>query len=447
MNVLSQNAKAILLMTAPLIVGNSVRHEKLITPGEYKKIVRALIGLRRTPADLISNDADSLINQLVGVVDADRLKGLLGRGFQLSQACERWSNRGIWVLSRADAAYPKRLKRLLREDAPAVIFGCGNIENVELGGLAVVGSRNVDEELIEYTKRVGCLAARSGCQIVSGGARGIDRAAMDGVLDAGGWSCGILADSLERNIMNPSNREAIMEDRLTLISPYDPNAGFNVGNAMQRNKLIYALADAALVVNAEVNKGGTWAGAVEQLGKLKLTKVYVRSSGRHSDGLEELLRRGAIPWPNPDDEQSLKAVFHRSPVDVDAEDLFAENVSTPEMKISEGSWKVSSTSTQQEESIEDKKTAADSEVNCSVNVMMKVEKCSNGDKLFSFVRGLILPMSDKPLRDVDAAAALDVSVPQARAWLQRMVDEGDLEQQKRPVRYIRRTGALLAAVH
>ena len=238
-----------------------------------------------------------------------------------------------------------------------------------------------------------------------------------------------------------------MEDRLTLISPYDPNAGFNVGNAMQRNKLIYALADAALVVNAEVNKGGTWAGAVEQLGKLKLTKVYVRSSGRHSDGLEELLRRGAIPWPNPDDEQSLKAVFHRSPVDVDAEDLFAENVSTPEMKISEGSWKVSSTSTQQEESIEDKKTAADSEVNCSVNVMMKVEKCSNGDKLFSFVRGLILPMSDKPLRDVDAAAALDVSVPQARAWLQRMVDEGDLEQQKRPVRYIRRTGALLAAVH
>ena len=35
---------------------------------------------------------------------------------------------------------------------------------------------------------------------------------------------------------------------------------------MQRNKLIYALADAALVVNAEKDKGGTWNGAIEQLG-------------------------------------------------------------------------------------------------------------------------------------------------------------------------------------
>ncbi len=44
-------------------------------------------------------------------------------------------------------------------------------------------------------------------------------------------------------------------------------------------KLIYALADAALVVSSDYEKGGTWAGAVEQLEKLQFVPVYVRSNG------------------------------------------------------------------------------------------------------------------------------------------------------------------------
>jgi predicted Rossmann fold nucleotide-binding protein DprA/Smf involved in DNA uptake len=58
--------------------------------------------------------------------------------------------------------------------------------------------------------------------------------------------------------MQRENREVLLESRLVLISPYDPKSGFNVGHAMQRNKLIYALADAALVVNADEGTGGTW---------------------------------------------------------------------------------------------------------------------------------------------------------------------------------------------
>ena len=74
--------------------------------------------------------------------------------------------------------------------------------------------------------------------------------------------------------MNREHRNLLLDGQLVLISPYDPSAGFNVGNAMQRNKLIYALADTSLVVSSDLNKGGTWAGAVEQLDKLK----FVRSS-------------------------------------------------------------------------------------------------------------------------------------------------------------------------
>jgi hypothetical protein len=173
------------------------------------------------------------------------------------------------VVSRADAEYPRRLKARLREDAPAVIYGCGDMALLESGGLAVVGSRHVDDSLIDYTMAVGRLAARAGRTLVSGGAKGIDQAAMRGALEAGGKVSGVLADSLEKTTMNREHRNLLLDGQLVLISPYDPSAGFNVGNAMQRNKLIYALADASLVVSSDLNKGGTWTGAVEQLDKLK----------------------------------------------------------------------------------------------------------------------------------------------------------------------------------
>ena len=59
---------------------------------------------------------------------------------------------------------------------------------------------------------------------------------------AGGDVAGVMADSLEKAALARDNREPLMEGRLVLMSPYDPAAGFNVGHAMQRNKLIYCSA-------------------------------------------------------------------------------------------------------------------------------------------------------------------------------------------------------------
>ncbi|HCN69577.1 MAG TPA: DNA protecting protein DprA, partial [Candidatus Accumulibacter sp.] len=304
-NVLSNNTQAILLLTAPLITGRSEPTRELLTPSEYKRLARHLHQLSKEPADLLSSDADEILRQGQAVVDAARLKRLLGRGFALSQAIDRWQARGIWVVSRADSNYPQRLRDRLREDRPAVLYGCGERTILERGGLAVVGSRDVDEALVEYTESIGRLTAKARKTLVSGGARGIDQAAMRGALEAGGMVSGVLADGLEKSAMNRDHRRLLMDGQLVLVSPYDPGAGFNVGNAMQRNKLIYALADAALVVNSDVEKGGTWAGAVEQLGKLKFVPVFVRSTGSASTGLTALLNKGAFPWPNPDDADGL----------------------------------------------------------------------------------------------------------------------------------------------
>jgi predicted Rossmann fold nucleotide-binding protein DprA/Smf involved in DNA uptake len=312
---LSSNTQAILLLTAPLIAGKAATTSDLLSPGEYRRLARHLHQLQRQPADLLAPDATDLLRTCQPIVDEERIRHLLARGFLLSQAIDRWQTRAIWVVSRADAHYPRRLKTRLREDAPAVLYGCGDIGLLETGGLAVVGSRHVDDSLIAYTEALAQQVAHAGSSIVSGGAKGVDQAAMRGALAAGGIVCGVLADSLEKAAMSREHRNPLLAGRLVLVSPYDPSAGFNVGNAMQRNKLVYALADASVVVNAEVNKGGTWAGAIEQLDKYRFVSVYVRSTGEPSAGLKALQSRGAKPWPNPESDEALAAVLRIAPDD------------------------------------------------------------------------------------------------------------------------------------
>src|SRR5439155_7133203 len=291
---LTPNTQAILLLTAPLIIGRSDENSELLTLSEYNRLARLLREKQRQPADLIGSGAGDIIGICAAVFGRERLAALLARGFLLSQAVERWNSRAIWVVSRADAGYPRRLKTRLKEDAPPVLYGCGDVALLENGGLAVVGSRHVDDELISYTENVGRLAAEAGRALISGAAKGIDRAAMNGALQAGGAVVGVMSDSLERGALARDNREPLINKKLVLISPYDPSAGFNVGHAMQRNKAIYALADAALVVKSDFEKGGTWAGAIEQLEGLRFVPVFVRNGANVGKGNVALLQRGAL---------------------------------------------------------------------------------------------------------------------------------------------------------
>jgi predicted Rossmann fold nucleotide-binding protein DprA/Smf involved in DNA uptake len=306
---LSDDSQATLLLTAPLLPGRGESSPDIVTPGEFNRLAGVLRDADRRPGDLLAPDARVLIAACEPAFDGLRLERLLGRGLLLSQALEHWRARAIWVVCRFDADYPIRLKQRLKDLAPTVLYGCGDAAILDSGGLAVVGSRQIADDLMEYTEGIGRLAADAQCTLVSGGARGIDRAAMRGALAAGGKSAGILADSLEQAVLSRENRELLMSGQLVLVSPYDPAAGFNVGHAMQRNKLIYALSDAALVVSADYQKGGTWAGAVEQLDKLRMVPVYVRSRGEDTPGLQALRQKGALPWPNPSNAAGLEEVF------------------------------------------------------------------------------------------------------------------------------------------
>lgn len=461
---LSPNTQAILLLTAPLIAGRGTSSSELLSPGEYKRLARHLREIQRQPADLVSPDAAGLLRACQPVIDEARLQRLLGRGFLLSQVIERWQARAIWVISRADAEYPRRLKARLREDAPAVIYGCGDMSLLESGGFAVVGSRHVDDSLIEYTMAVGRLAARAGRTLVSGGAKGIDQAAMRGALEAGGKVSGVLADSLEKTTMNREHRNLLLDGQLVLISPYDPSAGFNVGNAMQRNKLIYALADASLIVSSDLKKGGTWTGAVEQLDKLKFVPVYVRSTGGSSVGLDALRGKGAIPWPNPQDADAFEGVFDTAapvpaktpkpepslfsgdalPDTEKAQPEIAEvppaievaneptqsTLSTTEVELNERVHKTMPTVT------------ATPETKFQEVAPLTTTTSTPADTLFAAVRDVMLLLLKAPMKDADVATALDISNAQAKAWLLRLLDEGAIEKQKKPVGYIVKQSSL-----
>jgi predicted Rossmann fold nucleotide-binding protein DprA/Smf involved in DNA uptake len=443
--VLSPNTQVILLITAPLIAGRGTSSSDVLSPGEYKRLARLLREKQRQPSDLLSSDAADLLRACQPVVEESRLQRLLGRGFMLSQAIERWQARAIWVVSRADANYPRRLKIRLREDAPAVLYGCGDINLLETGGLAVVGSRHVDEKLIDYTMAVGRLAARAGKTIISGGAKGIDQAAMRGALEEGGKVSGVLADSLEKTAMKRDHRNLLMDGQLVLISPYDPNAGFNVGNAMQRNKVIYALADASLVINSDLNKGGTWTGAAEQLDKLKLVPVYVRLTGNDSEGLNALHKKGAIPWPNPQAVEAFNAVFDVTlptpPVLTQPERGLFTNNETP-MPLSSAAPMVANDHSLLKPAIESLPPAITVPNNQMVGDTMSgiprvaMVEYSPADILFATVRETMQRFLTAPMKDAEVAAALDVSASQAKVWLQRLVEEGALEKRGKPVRYV-----------
>lgn len=442
-NELSLNAQAILLLTAPLIVGRRDKTSDLLSPGEYKSLAHRLLELRCQPSDLLSPDAGALLRDCASVIEENRLKDLLGRGFLLSQAFERWQARSIWVVSRADADYPRRLKTLLREDAPAVLYGCGDRELLKTGGLAMVGSRHVDEALTDYTIQIGRLAAQAGKTVVSGGAKGIDQAAMKGALEAGGYVCGILSDSLEKAAMKAENRDPIRQGRLVLVSPYDPNAGFNIGNAMQRNKLIYAFADCALVVNSDLKKGGTWAGALEQLKKYKFGPVFVRSTGAPSEGLDALHALGAISWPNPQNVSSFEDVFNvKMTVEPEQADLFAEP--KPDIPDFESQQSLVTASVAESESkvVESVVEQTDLKAQEKLSETEKEipEEVSPADVLYETVRSVMHALLTSPMSEGDVADALQITKIQAKAWLSRMVEEGILDKQKHPVRYVNKAG-------
>ncbi len=279
---------------------------KPLTPLEYGRFAAWLHQKGLSPSDLLG-DPDEILstwNDPKKKITSERVKELLARGASMGFAIESWQKQGVWVVSRSSKDYPLTIREKLKDARPPVLFGVGDRRLLNKRGLGFVGSRSIDDSDSVFTEKLACEAVEQGYIVVSGGAKGIDQTAMTAAINHGGSSIGVLADSLLKASTLRIYREAIQEERLVLISPYYPEAGFSAGNAMGRNKYIYTLSDAVVVVKSDYEKGGTWAGAIENL-KKSWVPLLVRESGRK--GNEELIKLGATPVR--DDQSNFQTII------------------------------------------------------------------------------------------------------------------------------------------
>jgi len=238
----------------------------------------------------------------------DRLAELLDAASAFAFRLDEAEQSGLRLLSSVDDDYPRVLVDRLGRGAPPLIYAAGDPALLRTDLLGIVGSRDVGEASAGVAREAAAAAVTHGCGVVSGGAKGVDRLAMASALDAGGSAVGVLAESLLRVTRESEVRRAISDGRLCLCSPYKPTAGFTVANAMGRNKIIYALSNVTLVVAAEAEKGGTWAGALEAL-RQRTAPVVAWTGAGGGEGNHLLVKRGAVgldavsdlfPLPGPE---------------------------------------------------------------------------------------------------------------------------------------------------
>lgn len=302
---ISNNAKVILLLCSHL--GLETRSENVpFKLKEWNRLVQKMVAAKLQPADLPGLTVSQLVVQLrLEEKEAERICVLFDREAQINTALDQLASAGIFTITRADQEYPEKYRMRLKESAPTVLYYTGEKALLGQPGVAVVGSRHLDETGQSCAEFIGNACGLSGQVLYSGGARGVDSISMLAALDARGTAVAILAESLSKVARNPTLRPALEKGNLCLVSPYSPAAPFSVGAAMGRNRLIYTLADHAIVVASDEGKGGTWAGANEAL-KFKWLPVFVLQHANMPDGNHQLIQRGALPFPYPFQDHFLK---------------------------------------------------------------------------------------------------------------------------------------------
>ena len=144
---ISQDTQAILLLYGRF--GERQDDAAPLTLGEYGRLVSWLRERELRPSELLERGASSDLT--LAKLDPARIDALLKRGAALALVTEKWLRSGLWIISRGDEIYLGRLKKKLGLDAPALLYGAGHPQLLDVGGRAIVVSRDVSEETLEFT--------------------------------------------------------------------------------------------------------------------------------------------------------------------------------------------------------------------------------------------------------------------------------------------------------
>ncbi len=214
---------------------------------------------------------------------AEHILRLLSEEDRLAEYLSPAAKQGIRVLTWVTDGYPKAVLQALRAESPGTLWAKGELSLLEGNCVSLVGSRDLRQQNRIFAEAVGQWAAERGYVLVSGNARGADRAAQDSCLRSGGGVISVLADDLL------SHRP---EKNMLLLSENGYELPFSAQRAISRNRVIHAMGKCTFVAQASFQRGGTWKGTLQNL-KQGYSPVFCFDDG--SAAAAELIRQGARP--------------------------------------------------------------------------------------------------------------------------------------------------------
>ncbi len=223
----------------------------------------------------------------VSAQEAQRLeKRELRRAHEIAGACER---QGIRILTLQDAAYPVRLRNIFAP--PVVLYVKGTLPPIDSSvAIAVVGTRQASLYGRKMARDLAYQMAQSGAVILSGLTKGIDEAAAQGALQAGGKIVGVLGTPHEEERGQLARSVAAWG---ALISEYPPGTGQSNLFFRERNRITAGLSVGVLAVEAP-EKSGTRLFVEEAASQGKeIFAVPGNADALSSAGTLEMLKEGA----------------------------------------------------------------------------------------------------------------------------------------------------------
>ncbi|MCO1335203.1 DNA-protecting protein DprA [Microbulbifer sp. OS29] len=161
----------------------------------------------------------------------------------------------IVEIQRGDQRYPLGL-----EDAPsppAVLYARGNIDLLSKPGIAIVGSRDASTSGLEIARRIAAYAVSKGNAVVSGLALGIDAAAHEGALAAGGGTIAVLAHGLHTANPRANYKLAlrILETGGLWVSEHPEGVTPQRHFFVARNRIQVGLSQSSVIVESATSSG------------------------------------------------------------------------------------------------------------------------------------------------------------------------------------------------
>jgi DNA processing protein len=212
--------------------------------------------------------------------------------------------RALGVLLPGDPALPAALKALARPPLHVYWRGRGQLWSALRQGraVAVVGTRRPSAHGLAMAAAIGEALARAGWPVVSGLAEGIDAAAHQGCLSAGGRPVGVLGTPLDR--VYPSHHSQLQQqvaERGLVLSEQAPGAAVCAGHFAARNRLQVALSCAVVLVECPEPSGALHAARLAWQSGRKLWVVPADAAKRSAAGSNRWLQQGAAPLLNAAD--------------------------------------------------------------------------------------------------------------------------------------------------